>query len=176
MTLPSLLTKLDKMEHNCFIGFHASAQLATNPKQFFSVPVSIGTTHLDPSRLVQYLSSAQNRGMIIGEHYNSVVRTLIRESTEEIRRYATETGQYTTIKFDDTFNFARIIRNSFAHDYVISLSKFYKGILSTRDIVWSGKSITLSMEGTPLDKTFFGYSDALALFRDLRTLCRDKLV
>ncbi|GAB5500793.1 MAG: hypothetical protein PsegKO_31040 [Pseudohongiellaceae bacterium] len=113
--------------------------------------------------------------ILIEEYSNAFVRTLIRESTEAITTYANDTHQYSLIEFSDTFNFARIIRNSFSHNYVISYSKFYKQILASQIITWGGKSLTLQMEGDPLEKTFFGYEDAVLLFKDLREMCRTTL-
>jgi hypothetical protein len=175
MHIDLLINKLGHMENNFVVGFHSNAMLATNHPAIFSMPITIGTEQLDSSNVQRMLSEETSKAVLIGEYCNALVRTLIRESTEAITNYANDTGQYHLIKQNDTFNFARIIRNSFAHSYIISLSDFYKLILQTRDIEWNGKSISLAMEGKSLEKTFFGYQDAVALFNDLHEMCRNEL-
>lgn len=135
--------------------------------------MKIGSKDLDPSRVKKMQSEQSTMITLINEYSKSCVRTLIREATEVITTYVYDTDQYQKIKYDDTFNFARIIRNSFSHNYVISYSDFYKRILETRNIAWNGKVFTLAVEGDALTRAFFSYEDAVSLFNDLRDMCRN---
>ncbi|GEM_PF-3936733 len=172
MDFQMLDNKLGHLETNFIIGFKAAAFLARNHECLLSTPVTIDSTTIDGTGLAQFLSNESNKAVSVDEFSKAHVRTLIRESIETITNYANSTNQYSKLEFDDTFNFARIIRNSFAHDYVLSLTSFYKKILANRDIEWNGKAISLNMDGDSLEKTFFRYKDAIDLFHDLRKLCR----
>ena len=176
MPVNDLINKLGHLENNFTIGFHSVGMLATSHPDLFALPVKIGSQTLDSSKVRGMQSSQSTMQILIGEYSNALVRTLIRESTEAITTYANDTNQYSLIEHDDTFNFARIMRNSFSHNYVISYSQFYKRILASQSITWNGKLLTLAMEGDPLEKTFFGYEDAVLLFKDLKGICLSKLI
>jgi hypothetical protein len=170
-----LLNKFENLEKNFIVGFQSMPVLVTNSSILLDAPVTIGKIKLNTANLKSCLSNKKGQELVVDEYSKSIIRTLIRESTEAITSYSTDSNQYIRIKFNDTFNFARIMRNSFSHNYIFSFSTFYKNILRTRNIEWNGNVIQLSMEGTPLEKTFFGYEDALNLFYDLREMIKDEL-
>ena len=176
MTKKDLLDKFENLERNFIIGFQSIAVLSIDTDTFFKHPVHIGDVKLDTANLKSALSQKKNMELTIDEYSKSVIRTLIRESTEAITSYCNDSNQYNKIKFNDTFNFARIMRNSFSHNYIFLFSNYYKtSILNTRSIEWNGKIIELNMEGTSLEKTFFGYRDAITLLNDLRQIIKDEL-
>lgn len=177
MTKDDLLNKFENLERNFILGFQSIAPLTLDTDIFFKHPIHIGDIKLDTTDIKSAITQKKNMELIIDEFSKSVIRTLIRESTEAITSYCNTSNQYNKIEFNDTFNFARIIRNSFAHNYIISFSKFYKTkILNERSIVWNGKEIKLDMEGISLEKTFFGYKDALTLLKDLKKMIQDEII
>ena len=149
--------------------------MVNNNNILLDAPVTIGSIKLDTANLISCLSNKPGVELVVDEYSKSIIRTLIRESTEAITSYCNDTNQYDNIKLNDTFNFARIMRNSFSHNYIFSFSNFYKNILNTRNISWNGNIIELALEGQPLEKTFFGYEDALKLFYDLREMIKNEL-
>ncbi len=176
MSIKLLLDKLSCIEQNFTIGCCHLAELsASKPETLFSDPIIVENTKLDPSFLLDCMSSPKDKLSVINEYSNSLVRTLIKETIEAIADHAKEFGHYSKIRANDTFNFARVIKNAFAHGSVISYAPFYKKELSKRSITWKDKSLTLAMENLRLDNKFFNYSDAIALFNDLRDLCKDKM-
>lgn len=175
MTKQDLLNQLSHIDRNARLSFCFSSILANKKTPIDVANVQIGELTIQCSDLFVNASDKENIHTVIDEYTKSSLRTLVREMTEKIRGYTNATGQYHLIEYNDTFNYSRILRNSFSHEYVISFKGYKEKILTKRDIWWRGKCFTISMEGSVLDKTIFGYQDAFLLSYDLQELSQHTL-
>jgi len=98
------------------------------------------------------------------EFINMGLRSFIRESFEIIQDYCKNSHQMK--KFNETkwFNFARLIRNCFSHNFKFILTE---SDVERLPIKWRNKEIKLDMKNTVLNLQFFGYLEAFDLFEDM---------
>lgn len=118
------------------------------------------------SRVADYMREADiaHRQTIQTEFFLMLLRAFLKESFEVIKSYCKSTNQETNFKQQNWYQFARIIRNSLSHNFVIELRENDKKLLP---IVWRGRSITFAMHGKPLDTSLLGIDGALDLFNEM---------
>ena len=114
--------------------------------------------------LKNMLSDQEMRNKLINEHMKSLIRSFIKETFEIVKLYANETKQFSILKNADWYQFIRVIRNNLAHDFRFRFRESDKKILP---VMWRDKTITVDMDGQPLQVHIMNDAYAIELFKEI---------
>ena len=92
--------------------------------------------------------------------------SLAKDAFELTRRHCKDAGRMAEMRAEPWYQFARLIRNYLAHKF---LFEFNSHDIRLLPVTWRGRTITAAMNGEELPVAIFGWSEAWALFIDIRT-------
>lgn len=173
-TRQELLGQLTNLKNNYVLGL-AAISLFEEPmalEHLSKSSATFGTYTVPFDRVSKLLGCYADREIAVKEFLAMLLRGLIKESFEVVKDYSKETNQYTLLKGQSWFQFARLIRNCISHNFQFEFNPHDKGLLP---ITWRGKTITLDQDGQPLLLSFFGYVEAWELYSELNTFAGESL-
>ena len=168
MTKHELLSQLENAKNNYILGLAALALFATEE----SYPLlekswcRFGSYTLSFAQVANLLKDPEDKKLALKEFLKMLLRTLVKESFELIKDYCNISKQMSSFTSQPWYQFARIIRNSLSHNFKFKFSEYDKNLLP---VSWKGKTITMAMDGSYLELSFFGYADAWDLFTEMKS-------
>jgi hypothetical protein len=174
MTKSELLAQLENAKNN-FILVLASTSLLSNEKAYPILEESnckFGKYSIDFKQVANIMKKESDRKIACKEYVNMGIRILIKETFELIKDYSKKTKQEQTLKSQNWYEFARIIRNCLSHNFKIQFSNYDKKLLPLR---WNNKTIDTSFDNTYLQLSFFGYVEAWELFNKMYLFVKNSL-
>jgi len=126
---------------------------------------------------VQFLQVAEL--MLVPTHRDDAINSfllmlmcsLIKDTFELTRHHAKRGGVLAALKTQHWYQFARLVRNCLGHNFIL---EFNERDLRMMPVQWRGRTLTASMNGSPLPLHLFGYEQAWQLFLDMRQYSLDK--
>lgn len=94
-----------------------------------------------------------------------LLRNISVESFEAVRSYCSDTGQFDQMKQQSWYQFARLVRHSFAHDYHWNFRKQdFKHLPTT----WRRRTLDISMQGQRHMGSHYDWFDACELWEEIK--------
>jgi hypothetical protein len=174
LTKAYLLNQLENHHHSWALAL-AAVKLFFNPSTIELLrgqKVRFGTFELELDQVVADLNNPTDQQLVVDQFLKSHLRSFVRDPFENIKVYCKGSGQVAELKLAPWYHFARLIRNSLAHDFHVAFRPDDRALLP---VAWRGITITAAMEGTELTLTFFGIPDAVQLFLDMREFVQSAL-
>jgi len=85
--------------------------------------------------------------LAMSQFRTSVLRNCLKEMFELVKAYGMETNQIKLVRDAPWYQFLRMIRNSFSHDYCV---RYREHDIKLLPITWSGLTLTAAMDGSKL--------------------------
>lgn len=106
------------------------------------------------------------------ELYDTVHRAALKELFEITKHYCTTTGQTSVLTAQPWYQFWRILRNCFSHDFRFRFSAYD---IKKLPVSWRAVAIDRSMEGKQLTHGVLSREELLRFIEDVRTFVESKL-
>ena len=174
MDKDSLINQLEHIKNNYIIGLAAFSVFSSGK----SYPLlnthlaTFGEYTVSFDQLTRLLQNSRDRDIALNEFLKMLMRTLIKESFENIKDYCTLTEQYDAFKAEPWYEFGRIIRNFLSHNCRFEFNKYDKERLP---ISWKGRAITIEMDRTTVGMNFFGNVETWELFQEFYNFVENRL-
>lgn len=199
MNKQELLSQLDNAQNNFVLGISALGLLMQNEShpvlekliciltdnsfafvsmselhQFKDADFSGKISLFQLAEAAKYLkdSDEKRRRSIQEEFFKMLLRIHLKESFEALKDYCKASGQTNLFKQQGWYNFLRIIRNCFSHNFLIQYNRKDKQLLP---ICWNGRSLTIQMDGQPLTASILSIDGILELHKEMRSFVADSL-
>jgi hypothetical protein len=104
--------------------------------------------------------------------YDTVHRTALMALFEKTKDYCEKTGQEAILHKQSWYQFWRILRNCFSHDFVFTFSEYDKRKLP---VSWDNLTLDLSREGTQLTHVEFPREKIWDFLRDIESFIEKEL-
>jgi len=101
-----------------------------------------------------------------GQLYDTVHRAALTDMFEMTKTYCQETDQDAILTKQPWYQFWRIIRNCFSHDFRFQFREYDKKQLP---VTWGGVTLDLTLEGKPLTQGTMSREKILALLDDVKS-------
>ena len=170
-----LLKQLQNSKNNWILGLAAISLFADDRVFPFleNNHVKFGIYEIRFKLVKTLLEKPADREIALNEFMKSLLRAFIKESFELIKVYCKETSQVPKFETELWYEFARIIRNSLAHNFMLNFNNNYKK--NVLPVSWRGLVIDASMDGSELGMGFFGAPQAWEMFTEYENFVKDKL-
>jgi hypothetical protein len=115
---------------------------------------------MELKQVLPWLEDPKNGGSVLLEFIKLQMRSVIKESFEHIKAYASRSDQMATLGAAPWYQFSRLIRNQLSHEGRFRFSRYDRSVLP---VSWRHVTIDATLEGAPLAFDFFSPEDGLAL-------------
>ncbi len=175
MLKQELLSQLENAKNNYILGLAALSLFASEEIYFVLKKsfCSFGPYSLSFEQVANLLKNPNNRDIAAKEFIKMLLRALIKESFELIKDYCDDSKQISVFVDQTFYQFARMIRNSLSHNFRFEFNKYDKTFLP---VTWKGRTITIAMDRSYLELSFFGYVETWELFAELQSFAQNTLV
>lgn len=174
MTKQDILSQLENAKNNYILGLAAISLFSNRDvlKILESNNVKFGNYKVDFNQVSILLANANDSRIAIKEFLNSLTRNIIKDSFELIKNYCEESNQLPLFKAKEWYQFSRLIRNCFSHNFKFMFNNYDQGLLP---VDWNGKVITQEMNVQELKLEFFGYVETWELFSTFQSFVLTEL-
>lgn len=157
---------------NSSVSFVSSISEVQHQFKDAEFPVSVSPFPL--AEAAKYLKNADEtqRQNIQKEFFKMLLRVHLRESFEVIKDYCEASNQANLFKQQDWYDYLRIVRNCFSHNFLIQYNNKDKQSLP---ICWNGRSLTIQMDGQPLTASILGVDGMFELHKEMRSFVINSL-
>jgi hypothetical protein len=175
MVKQELLAQLENAKNNYILGLAALSLF--NSQETYHILDKLncvfGSYNIKFDTVVNLHRKEEDRYIALNEFLRMLLRALIKETFEVIKDYCDASGQISSFKAQSFYHVARMIRNCLSHNFRFIFNTYDMTLLPVN---WKGRTITTSMNGTFLERSFFGYVESWELFTELQSFARDILV
>lgn len=174
MQKSDLISQMENVKNN-FILIMASISLFSNERSYPILDeskVSFGTNSIDFKQVANMMRIENDRKIACDEFGKMGLRILTKESVRIIMDYSDKSGQFSILKSQKWYEFARIIGNSLSHNFKFEFRSSDRRVLP---VTWDNRTIDLSMNNTDMKLSFFGYSEAWKLFDEMNLFVKNTL-
>lgn len=126
----------------------------------------------DERQIVALLNDRSVSKIAFSELYDTVHRAALKELFEITKHYCETTNQSKLLVGQSWYQFWRVLRNCFSHDFRFRFNEYDKRQLP---VTWLGITIDISMEGKVLTHGILSREQLLGLLDDVRKFVEDKL-
>ncbi|TFG49106.1 MAG: hypothetical protein E4H40_03520 [Candidatus Brocadiia bacterium] len=169
-----LLNQLEHIKNNYIIGL-AAYSVFTSERSYPLLNTHLaafGDYTVTFDQLVKLLQNPYDRNIALNEFLKMLMRTLIKESFENIKDYCTMTKQYEIFKAEPWYEFARLIRNFLSHNCRFEFNKYDMDRLP---VSWKGREITTEMDRQTIGMSFFGNVETWELFQEFYEFAQNRI-
>lgn len=176
--LPLTKRMLEHKLHNIrgfyMVGFAGFVLLnhKDSPKVLRNVDITLGGVKIDFKRIAEMLENEDDKKWILKQYHGIFIRFVSRESFEMIKDYCKRTNQMKKLNSQKWYHFARLIRNSMAHNFKWTFSQSDKSILPLK---WRSRTISRNLEGHELTQKYFSLAHAWNLNNDMQIFVKKEL-
>jgi hypothetical protein len=150
MTKDDLLGIFRTCHNNCRLVYAAMILFGhEDMAQFFtawSAKLDLPKPYPD-SEILPLLHDCIVLGGALGQLYDTVHRTALTALFEKTKGYCKETGQEAVLQQQSWYQFWRVLRNCFSHDFVFTFNEYDRKKLP---VAWDNLTLDASREGTQL--------------------------
>ena len=174
ITKNDLVNRLEHTKNNYILGLAAYSLFKSGQSSplLHSHAAAFGKYTVTFDQVDKLLQNPKDKLIVLREFAKMLMRTLIKESFEHIKDYCTKTDQYAPFKQQPWYEFARLIRNFLSHNCLFEFNKYDADRLP---VSWKNKIITIEMDKTSPDMTFFGYVETWELFQEFQQFVENEL-
>jgi hypothetical protein len=169
MTKDDLVGMFRTAHNNCKLVYATLVLFGHEDMAAFYAQWSASLRILKPYDEAELLALLHDRDILkhaCGQLYDTVHRTALTEMFEMTKAYCQETSQDAILTAQPWYQFWRIIRNCFSHDFRFTFRDYDKKQLP---ITWSGVTLDLSLEAKPLTQGTLPRQKLLALLDEVKT-------
>ena len=168
MTKDDLVGMFRTARNNCILVYASLVLFGHEDMATFytkwSASLNIPTPY-DQTELLALLHDRKVLKHACGELYDTVHRAAFSELFETTKAYCQESDQTDRLTAQPWFQFWRIIRNCFSHDFRFQFREYDRNQLP---ITWSGVTLYLSLEGKPLTQGIMSRETLLAFLDEVK--------
>lgn len=126
----------------------------------------------DQIELLSLLHDRDISKIAFSQLYDTVHRAALKELFEITKKYCQDTGQEHLLRSQPWYQFWRMIRNCFSHDFRFKFQDYDRKYLP---VSWSGISLDLSIEGKPLTHGIMSREQLLDFLGEIRRFVETQL-
>lgn len=175
MTKKDLLGIFRTCHNNCKLVYATMVLFGHEDMADFYTRWSASLNLSKPYDEIDILALLHDRNILkraIGQLYDTVHRSALKELFEITELYCKETNQQTVLTAQPWYQFWRILRNCFSHDFRFHFNKYDKSQLP---VSWSGVTLDMSLEGKNLTHGAFPREKMLKFLEEMREFVDKKL-
>ncbi len=119
----------------------------------------------DQKEIIALLHDRPILKLALGQLYDTVYRAAIKELFEITKSYCKDTNQGQVFSAQPWYQFWRILRNCFSHDFTFHFRDYDRKQLP---VTWSGVTLDVSLEGQFITHGAFSRENILELLDEVR--------
>jgi hypothetical protein len=174
MNKENLVNQLTHTKNNYIMGLAAFSLFNSRQAEplLKSHLAAFGEYVVKFDQVAELLQNEKDRPIALNEFLKMLMRSLIKESFEQIKDYCENTEQYAAFKAEPWYEFARLIRNFLSHNCIFEFNKYDRERLP---ITWKKLTLTEDLHGKSLDIASFSHVQTWELFLEFEDFVKNRL-